>query len=94
MPVARAAASPPLDPPGVTVGSQGFLVAPRNALSLCQRRPKSGMLVRPMGMAPAVLIWAMWGASTGGSASAIATIPSVVAEPMRSMFSFTVTGTP
>ena len=94
IPVASAAASPPLDPPGVRVGFHGFCVRPRSALSVSQRRPTSGALVRAIGMAPAARRFATAGASSGGTASAIATTPCVVGDPARSMVSLTVIGTP
>jgi hypothetical protein len=42
-------------PPGDREVSQGFEVAARRKLSVCQRRPKSGRFVRASGMAPAAL---------------------------------------
>src|SRR4051794_18709615 len=93
-PQASAAASPPLEPPGERPASHGLRVGPRSALSVCQRRPKSGIFVRPIGMAPAALSPAMAGASSSGTSPANATTPCVVAEPATSRFSFTVNGTP
>ena len=89
-----AAASPPLEPPGVRDGSQGLRVAPLRSLSVWKRNPKSGRLVRPIGIAPAFLRWATTGASVSGRESFRPTIPCVVAEPTRSMFSLIVMGTP
>src|SRR5438128_3153174 len=94
IPVANATASPPLEPPGVRSGSQGFRVAPRSALSVCQRSAKSGRLVRAIGIAPASRKLATCGASRPGSASASALTPWVVADPATSLFSLTVNGTP
>ncbi len=94
MPVAIAAASPPLDPPGVRDGSQGFIVAPCRSLSVCQRKPKSGMLVRATTMAPAAFRWRMTGASRSAIECRRLTTPCVVAEPSTSMFSLTVMGRP
>ena len=94
MPVARAAPSPPLEPPGVRDASHGLRVAPCIALSVCQRRAKSGRLVRPIGIAPAARRCATAGASTAGTASARGTTPWVVGEPATSTFSLTVIGTP
>ena len=51
IPVARAAASPPLDPPAVRCGFHGLRVRPCKAESVCTRRAKSGRLVRPNGIA-------------------------------------------
>ena len=94
IPAASAAASPPLEPPGVRVGSHGLRVRPRSALSVSQRRPRSGAFVRARGMAPAARRFATAGASSGGTASAIATTPCVVGDPARSIVSLTVNGTP
>ena len=94
MPDATAAASPPLDPPGVCPADHGFSVAPRSALTVCQRIPNSGMFVRPTGMAPAARSSPMCGASWLATASRSGAMPSVVAEPATSMFSLTVIGTP
>jgi hypothetical protein len=71
MPVASAAASPPLDAPGVRDLSHGLTVAPHNSLSVCQPiacQPiaKSGRLVWPMGIAPAPRIRSTAGASIAG----------------------------
>ena len=94
MPVASAAASPPLDAPGVRDRSHGFTVAPQSSLSVCQRTVKLGQLVRPIGMAPAARIRSTMGASVRGYAPARALSPTVVGVPTRSMFSLTVKGTP
>jgi hypothetical protein len=94
MPDATAAASPPLDPPGVCPADHGFSVAPRSALTVCQRIPNSGMFVRPTGMAPAARSSPMCGASWLATASRSRAMPCVVAEPATSMFSLTVIGTP
>ena len=91
---AKAAASPPLDPPGVRVASHGFLVAPAMPLSVCQRNAMSGRFVRPIGIAPAPRKCSTIGASRSATASANATTPWVVGVPATSMFSFTVNGTP
>jgi len=94
MPDATAAASPPLEPPGVCRADHGLRVAPRSALAVCQRIPNSGMLVRPAGIMPAARSSPICGASRRATASRSATMPSVVADPATSMFSLTVIGTP
>ena len=94
MPVASAEASPPLDPPAVRSGFHGFRVSPRSELSVWTRRPKSGRLVRPIGMAPAARMRSTMGESVEATASASAGTPWVVAEPSTSMFSLIVKGTP
>jgi hypothetical protein len=88
IPVASAAASPPLDAPGVRDRSHGFTVAPHSSLSVCQRRVKLGQLVRPIGIAPAARIRSTTGASRPGYAPARALSPTVVGVPARSMFSY------
>jgi hypothetical protein len=52
IPLASAEASPPLDPPAVTAALHGLRVSPCNAESVWRRNPRSGRLVRPMGIAP------------------------------------------
>ncbi len=54
----------------------------------------SGQFVRPMGIAPAPFMRSTTGESTAGIASASAGSPQFVDEPTRSMFCFTVNGTP
>jgi len=58
------------------------------------RSPMSGKLVRPIGMAPAPRMRSTTGASLGETASASAGTEFVVGVSARSMFSFTVNGTP
>ena len=94
MPLARAAASPPLEPPGVRSASQGLSVAPQRLLSLYQRMPRSGMLVRPITIAPASRSRSTAGASRSAYACARLGMPFVVADPATSMFSLMVQGTP
>src|SRR3954463_8387513 len=50
---AIAAASPPLDPPGVRAGSHGLFVLPYSALSVSQAIRNSGTVVFPRTIAPA-----------------------------------------
>lgn len=52
-PAATAAAAPPEEPPGVRVVSQGLRVGPQSWLSVCARRPISGVAVRPKITSPA-----------------------------------------
>src|SRR2546430_17418836 len=68
MPAASAAAAPPLLPPGVCARCHGLKVRPRSSLSVCQRRLKAGVLVRPTMTAPARFQFA-----TGGPAPLAAT---------------------
>ena len=51
MPVASAAASPPLDAPAVRDRSHGFTVAPHSSLSVCQPIAKPGREAREIGVA-------------------------------------------
>ena len=94
MPVANAAASPPLDPPAVLVPSNGLRVTPCSPDSVCTRRPMSGRFVRASGIAPAARRRSTTGASVGAIAFASAGTPCVVAEPATSRFSLIVNGTP
>ena len=63
MPDAMAAASPPDDPPAVCSNENGFRVSPYKLDRVCTRSPKSGKLVRPIGIAPATRNLATLGAS-------------------------------
>ncbi len=47
MPLATAAAEPPLDPPGERVRSHGLCVAPQASGSVVGTLPSSGLFVRP-----------------------------------------------
>jgi hypothetical protein len=69
-------------------------VRPRSSLSVCQRRLKAGVLVRPMMIAPARFQLATGGLSVVAITSLKATTPLVVAAPSWSTFSLIVTGTP
>src|SRR5439155_20973443 len=64
IPAAIAAASPPLDPPGVRARSHGLLVRPYNKLSLSHAISSSGVLVTPSTIAPALRRRATSGASS------------------------------
>ena len=94
IPVAIAAPSPPLEPPGVSFLFHGLNVLPLKGLSVSKRIPNSGKLVLPIGIAPAANILSTMGAFLGGIASAIRGIPFVVGVPIRSIFSLIVKGTP
>jgi hypothetical protein len=56
MPATIDAPAPPDDPPQVMVWSHGFLVGPCSGLSVKPRIENSGVLVRPMIMAPLLQI--------------------------------------
>ena len=53
MPLATAAAAPPLDPPGERVVSHGLCVAPQASGSVVGTLPSSGLFVRPAMTRPA-----------------------------------------
>ena len=53
MPAATAAALPPLDPPGVRLGSHALRVVPHALVRVYCSVPNSGEAVLPSGMAPA-----------------------------------------
>src|ERR1019366_3060456 len=53
LPQASATPAPPLEPPQVFDGSQGFRVGPKMGLNVCDPAPNSGVLVLPMLIAPA-----------------------------------------
>ncbi len=55
-PAASAAADPPLDPPVIRVGSQGFAVGPHAETRFVAPAASSCMLVLPTTMAPAARI--------------------------------------
>src|SRR5437764_3953513 len=52
IPAATAAADPPLDPPGVRVGSHGLRVVPQALVWVKAVMPNSGAAVLPTGTAP------------------------------------------
>ncbi len=56
MPLATAAAAPPLDPPGERLVSHGLWVAPQASGSVVGTLPSSGLLVRPAITKPAVAV--------------------------------------
>src|SRR3712207_1201965 len=63
MPRATAAALPPLEPPAVRVGAQGFTVTPVRGLSVTPFHPYSGVVVFPRRTAPCSLSRAATGRS-------------------------------
>ena len=89
IPVASAAASPPLEPPAVTPGPTGC-GSGRGARSGVHAQAEVGRLVRPIGIAPGGAQPLDERRVDRGIASASAT-PWVVGGPARSMFSLTVT---
>ena len=56
MPVERATAAPPEEPPQVFEGSKGLRVFPKTGLKVCDPAPNSGVLVLPRVTAPAAFM--------------------------------------
>jgi hypothetical protein len=54
IPLATAAAAPPLEPPAVRERSNGLRVAPNTALKVCDPAPNSEVFVLPITIAPAL----------------------------------------
>src|SRR5678816_3325838 len=80
-PAATAAAPPPVEPPGVRVGSHGLRDSPNSGLSVEPRQANSGRLVRPTKIAPAARKPATLGVSSGGTKPASRREPEVVRSP-------------
>ena len=91
---ATAAPVPPLDPPGLRVGSYGLRVCPPAELTVVMPYASSCMFALPMTTAPAAFSRATWKASSGGYHSASAIAPAVVGRPATSKLSLTTTGMP
>ena len=91
---ATAAPVPPLDPPGLRVGSYGLRVCPPAELTVVMPYASSCMFALPMMTAPAAFSRATWKASSGGYHPASAIAPAVVGRPATSKLSLTTTGMP
>src|SRR5260370_11287540 len=89
IPVATAAALPPLDPPGVTPVRQGLLVAGKMALVVPTAAASSGRLVLPRIAAPAARARATGTVSAPAMRSRPTTLPSVHGIPATRRLSFT-----
>ncbi|CAB5682697.1 Uncharacterised protein [Delftia tsuruhatensis] len=94
IPLAIAAASPPLLPDAVLDAFHGFFVNPCKVLSVCTRMARSGQFVLAIGMAPAARTLSTNGESCRATASLRAGTPHVLATPFRSMLHLMETGTP
>ena len=94
IPAANEAAAPPDEPPGVMFLSQGFNVSPKRGLPVCQRRLNSGVLVLPIGIAPAFRRLSTTGELAGARLSFNLLTPFGLDCPVISTLSFIVTGTP
>ena len=80
-PVATATAPPPVLPPAVSAGFQGFVVRPNSLLTDCQSALATGTLVLPRITAPAARSRRTSGASSVAMASAGSIIPPVDGSP-------------
>ena len=94
MPLASAAAAPPLEPPQVRLGSQGLRVLPKTGLKVCEPAPNSGVFVLPMTTAPAPRMRSTIRASKSGTLSAKIGDPKVVRMPFVGTRSLTAVGSP
>src|SRR5262245_46321469 len=95
MPAATALADPPLDPPGVRVGSHGLRVTPHALDAVYAHVPNSGAAVLPTGTAPAARNRATWIASaSAGGPPLNHNDPWLVGIPSQSSRSLTPNGTP
>ena len=81
MPAATAAPAPPDEPPQVISGSHGFSVSPCSGLSVKPRNENSGVLVRPITIAPAFLRLRTTGASEGAMMFICAATPFGLGRP-------------
>ena len=73
-----AAPVPPLDPPGLRVGSYGLRVWPPNDATVVMPRASSCMFVLPRTIAPASLSRRTCVESSGGTEVASPSVPAVV----------------
>ena len=94
MPVASAAAPPPVEPPGVRPASHGFTVRPNTGLSDCQSASTGGTFVLPKTIAPAARTRVVAGASCLETNPANSVRPTVVLSPVTLIDSFSVIGSP
>ncbi len=94
MPVARATAPPPVEPPQVSAGFHGLRVGPKTALKVLAPAPNSGVLVLPRTIAPAAFRRSTTTASSSGTRCSKIFEPSVVRMPFVDVRSLIDTGTP
>src|SRR6185437_9294100 len=94
MPQVIAAASPPLDPPGVRSRSHGLLLRPYRSLSVSHAMSSSGVLVTPRIMAPVLRNRSTRGASCAATVPARRRVPDSTFIPATSTELFTLMGTP
>src|ERR1700735_4101358 len=93
-PAAMAAASPPLEPPGVRKRSHGLFVCPYNKLSVSYAIRNSGTFVFPRMMAPAERSLFTSGASSEGTFPFRRKLPHSQGNPTTSIELFMEIGTP
>ena len=94
MPVASAAAEPPLEPPAVRARFQGLRVAPKTAFTVLGPNANSGVLVLPITIAPAARRRSTTSASSSGTWLSKSLEPCVVRMPFVGVTSLMATGTP
>src|SRR3954447_21791354 len=94
MPLASAAAAPPLDPPADRDRSYGFRVVPKTGLNVCDPAAHSGTLVLPMVTTPADRIRSTISSSRFGTYFARNGDPNVVLHPETSWVSLNACGRP
>src|SRR5690348_3653844 len=94
MPAATATADPPLVPPGILVGSQGFIVGPNADVSVDEPIANSSQFALPTMTAPAASSRCTTVASYGGTKCSRMRDDAVVRTPFVQMLSLMATGTP
>ena len=94
MPLATAAAAPPLEPPGVRSVSQGFRAGPYRRGSDTGRIPNSGMFVLPTRTKPASRMRRVTYESWSGTKSPKMSEPIVYGMPLTAVVSLIAMGTP
>src|SRR2546428_7281792 len=94
MPAATATADPPLDPPGMRSGAQGFRAGPNAEFSVDDPIANSSQFVLPTMTAPAASSLATAVASNGGTNDSRIRDDAVVRTPRGQRTSLIGTGTP
>ncbi|GAB4005874.1 hypothetical protein GCM10029992_54990 [Glycomyces albus] len=95
IPAARAAALPPLEPPGVTAGFQGLRVMPSSGLSVTAFQASSGVVVLPSSTRPCSRSRAVTGLSMSQSwFGSMQREPRSVGQPRVRNMSLMEAGTP
>src|ERR1700739_4433226 len=89
-----ATAEPPLEPPGMRSGAQGFLVGPNAEFSVDEPMANSSQLVLPTTTAPARSSRSTAVASYGGTYPSRMRDDAVVGTPRAQRLSLSATGTP